>query len=69
MWGGSIRENKFLIFWLACLEVAVSLHVMRPTSSDARLLVAGERCKGQTKGKRLKINILPTTGPNHSIFL
>ena len=30
MWGGSIRENKFLIFWLACLEVAVSLHVMRP---------------------------------------
>ena len=36
MWGGSLRE-RVLIFWLACLEVAVSLRVMRPTSSDARL--------------------------------
>jgi hypothetical protein len=37
LWGRSIRENEFLIFWLACLEVAVSLRVMRPTSYDARL--------------------------------
>jgi len=36
MWGGSIRENEFLIFWLACLKVAVPLLVMRPMSSDAR---------------------------------
>jgi hypothetical protein len=35
--GGSIRENEFLVFWLVCLEVAISLRVMRPTSSDARL--------------------------------
>jgi len=25
--GGSIRENEFLFFWLACLELAVSLRV------------------------------------------
>jgi hypothetical protein len=25
MWGGSIRENEFLFFWLVCLEVAISL--------------------------------------------
>jgi hypothetical protein len=43
MRGGSIRENEFLIFWLECLEVAVSLRVMRPTSADARL-GAGECC-------------------------
>ena len=36
MWGGSIRENEFLIFWLACLDVAISLRVISPTSSDAR---------------------------------
>ena len=36
MWGGSIRENEFLIFSLACLEVAMSVRVMRPASSDAR---------------------------------
>ena len=33
MWGGSIRESEFLIFCLVvCLEVAISLRVMRPTS-------------------------------------
>jgi len=37
MWGGGIRENEFLIFWLVYLEVAISLRMMRPTSSDARL--------------------------------
>ena len=37
MWGGCICKNDFLFFWLACLEVAVSLRVMRPTRSDARL--------------------------------
>jgi hypothetical protein len=31
MWGEA-SENEFLIF---CLEVAISLRVMRPTSSDA----------------------------------
>ena len=41
IWGGSIRENEFLICWLACLDVAISLRVMRPTSSDARLIVGG----------------------------
>jgi len=30
MWGGSIRENEFLIFWLVGLEVAIYLRVMRP---------------------------------------
>jgi hypothetical protein len=34
--GGSIRENEFFFFWLVCLEVAISLRVMRPTSFDAR---------------------------------
>ena len=38
MWGGSIRGNEF-IFWLVCLEVAISLCVMRPTSSDASYLL------------------------------
>jgi len=41
LWGRSIRENEFLIFWLACLEVAVSLRVMRPTSSDAKFMGGG----------------------------
>ena len=41
MWGGSILENEFLIFWLACLEVAISLRVIRPTSSDARFVGCG----------------------------
>ena len=44
MRGGSILENEILIFWLACLEVAVSLRAMRPTSSDARLWGPGECC-------------------------
>ena len=39
MWGGGIRENEFLIFWLVYLEVAISLCVMRPTSSDASYLL------------------------------
>ena len=38
MWGGSIRENELLIFWLASMAVAISLRVMRPTSSDARFV-------------------------------
>ena len=38
MCGGSIRGNEF-IFWLVCLEVAISLCVMRPTSSDASYLL------------------------------
>ena len=37
IWGGSILENESLIFGLVCVEVAISLRVMRPTSSDARL--------------------------------
>ena len=37
MWGGRIRENEFLIFWLVCMEVAISFCVTKPTSSDARL--------------------------------
>jgi len=41
MWGGSIRENDFFIFWLVCLEVAISLRVMRPTSSEARFMGSG----------------------------
>jgi hypothetical protein len=32
---GSICENVFNVFWLVCLEVAISLRVMRPMSSDA----------------------------------
>jgi hypothetical protein len=42
--GGSIRENGFLIFWLACLEVAIYLRVMRPTSFYADSWGAGECC-------------------------
>ena len=37
MWRESIRENEFLIYWLVCSDEAISLLVMRPTSSDARL--------------------------------
>ena len=35
--GGQHSCIRYFIFWLACLEIAVSLRVMRPTSSDARL--------------------------------
>jgi len=41
MWGGSIRENEFLIFWLVCSEAAISLRVMRPVSSDAEPMGGG----------------------------
>ena len=41
MGGGSIRENESFLFWLASMEVAVSLRVMRPTSSDARFRIGG----------------------------
>ena len=34
-WG--FAKNVLSTFWLVCLEVAISLRVMRPTSSDARL--------------------------------
>jgi len=44
MWGGSIRENEFLIFWFVYLEVAISLRVTRPTSSDARLRWGVDGC-------------------------
>jgi len=40
--GGGFHENEFLEFWLiACLEVAISLRVMRPTSFDARFKGGG----------------------------
>jgi len=39
--GGSIRENGFFICWLLSLEVAISSHVLWPTSSDARLKGGG----------------------------
>ena len=35
-------KKKFLIFWLICLEVAIC--VMRPTSSDARLIWGVSGC-------------------------
>ena len=38
---GSIRENESLIFMFVCLEVEMSLRVMRPTSSDVKLMGGG----------------------------
>ena len=41
MWEGSIREKESLIFLFVCLEAEMSLRVMRPTSSDAKLTGGG----------------------------
>jgi len=41
MWEGSIREKESLIFLFVCLEVEMSLRVMRPTSSAAKLMGGG----------------------------
>ena len=39
--GGSILEKESLIFLFVCLEAEMSLRVMRPTSSDAKLTGGG----------------------------
>ena len=36
-----IRAKEFLIFLFVCLEAEVSLRAMRPTSSDATLIIMG----------------------------
>jgi hypothetical protein len=41
IWEGSIRENESLFFLFVCLEVEMSLRVMRPTSSDAKKMGGG----------------------------
>jgi len=41
MWEESNRAKESLIFLFVCLEAEVSLRVMRPTSSDAKLIGGG----------------------------
>jgi len=41
MWEGIIREKVSLVFLFVFLEVEMSLRVMRPTSSDVKLMGGG----------------------------
>ena len=41
MWEGSIWKKESLVFLFVCLEAEMSLHAMRPTSSDAKVMGVG----------------------------
>jgi hypothetical protein len=52
MWEGSIREKESLLFLFVYLEAEASLRAMRPTSSDAKLIM-GEGWTAVSKSKRV----------------